>query len=41
MKKFGIVRIGSAICAGYIKDVNQRISDWSLVKDTLYQDQNS
>ena len=31
--------LGHAICAGYIKDVNQKISDWPLVKDTLYQDQ--
>ena len=30
--------LGHAICAGYIKDVNQRISDWPLVKDTIYQD---
>jgi len=31
--------LGHVICAGYIENVNQRISDWPLVRNTLYQDQ--
>ena len=31
--------LGHAICAGYIESVNQRINDWPLVRNTLYQDQ--
>ena len=31
--------LGHAICAGYIENVYQRVSDWPLLRDTLYQDQ--
>ena len=29
--------LGHAICEGYIKSVDSKISDWSLVKNTLYE----
>ena len=31
--------LGHAICKGYIKDVNEKIEDWWLLKDTLYENQ--
>ena len=31
--------LGHAICDGYIKDINQKINDWSLLKNTLYENQ--
>ena len=31
--------MGHAICKGYIDSIDSTINDWSLVKDTLYQDQ--
>ena len=30
--------LGHAICDGYIQDIDADISDWPLVKDTLYED---
>ena len=30
---------GHAICKGYISSVDERLSDWDLVKNTLYEDQ--
>ncbi len=29
--------LGHAICEGYIENVDSKISDWNLVKDTLYE----
>ena len=29
--------LGHAICEGYIESVDSKISDWNLVKDTLYE----
>ena len=29
--------LGHAICEGYIENVDSKISDWDLVKDTLYE----
>ena len=31
--------LGHAICKGYIESVDTKISDWPVLKDTLYQDQ--
>ena len=31
--------MGHAICKGYINSINSTIGDWSLVNNTLYQDQ--
>jgi glutaredoxin-related protein len=30
---------GHAICKGYISSVDERLTDWNLLKNTLYQDQ--
>ena len=30
---------GHAICGGYIESINSRMNDWSLIKNTLYDDQ--
>ena len=29
---------GHAICEGYIDNINVKLNDWSLIKDTLYED---
>ena len=29
--------LGHAICEGYIESIDSKISDWNLVKDTLYE----
>ena len=29
---------GHAICEGYIDNINVRLNDWPLIKDTLYED---
>ena len=31
--------LGHAICKGYIESVDTKISDWPVLKDTIYQDQ--
>ena len=31
--------MGHAICKGYIDSIDSTIGDWSLVNNTLYQDQ--
>lgn len=31
--------LGHAICAGHIRGVDQKLSDWDLVKNTLYENQ--
>jgi hypothetical protein len=31
--------LGHAICKGYIESIETKISDWPVLKDTLYQDQ--
>lgn len=31
--------LGHAICRGYISDLDQKLDDWDLIKDTLYEDQ--
>lgn len=35
-KSFASYLLGHAICQGYVGDLNQTMSDWSLVKNTLY-----
>ena len=32
--------MGHAICRGYIDSVDSRLNDWSLTKNTLYENQN-
>ena len=31
--------LGHAICDGYINDLNHKINDWDLLKNTLYENQ--